>query len=64
MAQLYDKLDWTSPDLLQVILPGLEPVSLRERLEWYGEQPLQSIKAQKPLDVGFWNPMRDQTELF
>ena len=24
----------------------------------------QPRRAQKPLDVGFWDPMRDQLELF
>jgi len=25
---------------------------------------MQPRHAQKPLDIGFWNPMRDQIEMF
>ena len=28
------------------------------------EQPMQPRLEQKPLDIGFWNPMRDQIEMF
>jgi hypothetical protein len=26
--------------------------------------PMQPRRAQKPLDIGFWDPMRDQLEMF
>lgn len=52
------------PDPEQSMIPGVQPVSLGERLSWLAEQPFQAEKAQKPLDIGFWNPMRDQLEMF
>jgi len=35
-----------------------------ERLGWLAEQPMQPRRAQRPLDIGFWNPMRNQLEMF
>lgn len=64
MGKIADKVSWTPPDPAQVVMDGVEPVSLRERLEWIGGQPLQPTREQKPLDIGFWNPMRDQIEMF
>ena len=51
-------------DLNQMIIGGVEPVSLVERLAWAAQQPLQSKRAQRPLNIGFWDPMRDQLEMF
>ena len=48
----------------QIIMPGVKPVSLGERLNWQAQQPMQPRPAQKPLDIGFWDPMRDQLEMF
>ncbi len=48
----------------QVMIEGVKPVSLAERLTWMGSQPLQPARKQKPLDIGFWNPMRNQMDLF
>jgi hypothetical protein len=48
----------------QIIMQGFSPISQRERLEWQGSQPLAPKREQKPLDIGFWNPMRNQIELF
>lgn len=64
MANVSDRLGWTPPNPAQATIDGVDPVNLRERMEWYGKQPLQPCRAQRPLDIGFWNPMRDQTELF
>lgn len=52
------------PDPDQMMLGGVAPVSMGERLGWLVEQPMQPRHAQKPLDIGFWNPMRDQIEMF
>ena len=31
---------------------------------WAAQQPLQPKRVQRPLDVGFWDPMRNQLEMF
>lgn len=51
-------------DPAQIIMPGVRPVSLGERLNWQAGLPMQPRRAQKPLDIGFWDPMRDQLEMF
>jgi hypothetical protein len=51
-------------DPAQIVMPGVRPVSLGERLSWQAQLPMQPRRAQKPLDVGFWDPMRDQLEMF
>lgn len=48
----------------QAVIEGVAPVSLGERLSWMGAQPIALSAKQKPLDIGLWNPMRDQLELF
>ena len=48
----------------QMMIAGVQPVSLGERLTWAAQQPMQPKRAQRPLDVGFWDPMRDQLEMF
>lgn len=52
----------SDPD--QMMLGGVAPVSIGERLGWLAEQPMQPHREQKPLDIGFWNPLRDQIEMF
>ena len=54
----------TPPDPDQIMMAGVAPVSMGERLGWLASQPMQSRRAQRPLDIGFWNPMRDQIEMF
>ena len=54
----------TPHDPDQMMIDGVAPVSMGERLGWLAEQPIQPRRAQKPLDIGFWNPMRDQIEMF
>ena len=51
-------------DTDQMMIEGVQPVSPGERLSWAAQQPLQPKRVQRPLDVGFWDPMRDQMELF
>lgn len=51
-------------DPAQIIMPGVKPVSLGERLQFQTGLPMQPRHAQKPLDIGFWDPMRDQLEMF
>ena len=52
------------PDPAQIMLAGISPVSMGERLGWLANQPMQPRLAQRPLDIGFLNPMRDQIEMF
>jgi hypothetical protein len=47
-----------------MVMPDVRPVSLAERLSWQAQLPMQPRRAQKPLDIGFWDPMRDQLEMF
>ena len=54
----------TPPHPDQIMMAGVAPVSLGERLGWLAEQPMQPRRQQRPLDIGFWNPMRDQIEMF
>ena len=52
------------PDPDQIIMAGVAPVSMGERLGWLADQPMQPRRSQRPLDIGFWNPMRNQLEMF
>ena len=54
----------TPPDPAQIMMAGVAPVSIGERLGWLANQPIQPRYAQRPLDIGFWDPMRDQLEMF
>ena len=54
----------TTPDPAQTVMAGVAPVSMGERLGWLADQPMQSRREQRPLDIGFWNPMRHQLEMF
>ena len=51
------------PDPAQIMMTGVAPVSMGERLGWLANQPMQPRRAQRPLDIGFWNPKRDQIEM-
>ena len=49
----------------QVLVPGVVPVSLRERLELLLAAPLRPIKPQKPLNIGLFDEdARNQLDLF
>jgi hypothetical protein len=52
----------TDPD--RIMMAGVAPVSMGERLGWLANQQMQPRRQQRPLDIGFWNPMRDQIEMF
>ena len=51
------------PDPKQITMPGVQPVSLGERLQFQSGLPMQPRRGQKPLDIGFWDPMRNQLAL-
>jgi hypothetical protein len=53
-----------APDPDQIMMAGVASVSMGERLGWLAEQPMQPRREQRPLDVGFWDPMRNQIEMF
>jgi hypothetical protein len=49
----------------QAVVPGVAPISLRERLEHIADAPLQPKKLQWPLDIGLFDlAARNQLELF
>lgn len=52
------------PDPDQIMMAGVAPVGMGERLGWLANQPMQSKRPQRALDIGFWDPMRDQLEMF
>jgi hypothetical protein len=54
----------TPPDPAQIMMAGVAPVSMGERLGWLANLPMQPRREQRPLDIGFWNPMRNQLEMF
>lgn len=53
-----------APDPDQIMMAGVAPVSMGERLGWLAAQPMQPRREQRPLDIGFWDPMRNQIEMF
>lgn len=64
MARRKQPVRVAEPDPNQITMPGVQPVSFGERLQWQAQMPMQPRRAQKPLDIGFWDPMRNQLELF
>ncbi len=52
------------PDPDQITMPGVRLVSLDERLQCRAHMPMLPRRVQKPLNIGFWDPMRDQLEMF
>ena len=64
MARRKHAVRVAEPDPAQIVMPGVQPVSLGERLQWQAQLPMQPRRAQRPLDIGFWDPMRDQIEMF
>ena len=64
MAKRKQAVRVAEPDPNQITMPGVQPVSFGERLQWQAQMPMQPRRVQKPLDIGFWDPMRDQLEMF
>ena len=49
----------------QTLIPGVRPVSLRERLTLQASAPLTPKKSQKPLNIGLFDEdARNQLNLF
>ena len=54
-----------TPDGEQTLIPGVRPITMRDRLEVRMEAPLVPRKLQKPLDIGLFDEIgRNQLELF
>ncbi len=51
-------------DTDQLSIAGVQPVSHGERLAQAARLPMQPRRPQRPLDIRFWNTMRDQLDLF
>lgn len=64
MARRKQLVRVAEPDPNQITMPGVQPLSLGERLQFQAGLPMQPRRVQKPLDIGFWDPMRNQLELF
>ena len=49
----------------QVLIPGVKPISMRDRLECLADSPLLPRKSQKPLNIGLFDEdSRNQLNLF
>ncbi len=49
----------------QVLVPGVRPVSVRERLQALAAAPLVSMRLQQPCDLGLFDEAaRNQLDLF
>lgn len=54
-----------TPEGLQLMLGGVRPQTMKDRLDWLSAQPMQPRKRQKPCDVGLFDTeSRKQMELF
>lgn len=54
-----------TPDGPQTLIPGVTPITTRDRLEARMDAPLVPRKPQKPLDIGLFDEIgRNQLELF
>ena len=54
-----------TPEGEQMLIPGVRPVTVRERLALLMAAPLSPHKAQKPLDIGLFDEdARNQLSLF
>lgn len=63
-ARKRERIVVVADDPNQMMIAGVKPVSLGERLTWAAQQPMQPKRSQRPLDIGFWDPMRNQLEMF
>ena len=54
-----------TPEGEQILIPGVKPIALRERLALLLAAPLTSRKPQKPLNLGLFDEdARNQLSLF
>ena len=64
MSARHRKRIGVKDDTDQMMIAGVPHVSIGERLTWAAQQPMQPKRAQRPLDIGFWDPMRYQLKMF
>jgi hypothetical protein len=54
-----------TPDGPQTLIPGVRPITMRDRLEARMDAPMVPRKLQKPLDIGLFDEIGpNQLELF
>jgi hypothetical protein len=54
-----------TPEGLQLMLGGVKPQSMKDKLDWLIDQPMQPRKQQKSYDIGLFDTeRRNQLELF
>lgn len=54
-----------TPQGLQLVLGGVRPQSMKDKVQWLMEQPMQPRRRQKPCNVGLFDTeSRKQMELF
>lgn len=54
-----------TPEGLQLMLSGVKPQSMKDKLDWLIAQPMQPKKQQKPCDIGLFDTeSRKQLEMF
>jgi hypothetical protein len=50
---------------LQFMLGGVQPQTMKDKVQWLIEQPMQPRKRQKPCNIGLFDTeSREQFELF
>jgi hypothetical protein len=50
---------------LQLMLGGVRPQTMKDKVQWLAQQPMQPRKRQKPCDIGLFDTAsRKQLELF
>ena len=61
----YDANVERTPEGLQLMLGGVKPPSMKEKVDWLTAQPMHPRKLQKRCDVGLFDTeSRNQLELF
>jgi hypothetical protein len=54
-----------TPEGVQVMLDGVKPQTMKDKLDWLIAQPMQPRKQQKPCNIGLFDEARrNQLELF
>lgn len=61
----YDANVERTPQGFQLMLAGVRPQAMKEKLDWLIAQPMRPRKHQKPCDIGLFDEeSRKQLELF
>ena len=54
-----------TPEGLQLVLRGVRPQTMKDKLDWLIVQPMQPRREQKPCNIGLFDEdRRNQLELF